>query len=642
MHTNSDPHLNQLYLELMDLDITDTLLKQLCIDLVERLHINVPLFLKNLNEVEFEDGQQIRKLNEHERKIVCRSLQGCTPREIAEIDGTEIINGEFNPVRDRLSRYIYPRISRLLGVENIEGKWAKIIYLLSEPQYGLILPSQMTPNVNTLMSFGDYVLLRRNSRNISDAQQAGMDFYRQKSYSMAFKSYMDQWGRDKGNPEILIYIMNSLVDENRDFLRQRGIEIYTLAVVVPIYHNLGSVATELLRGVAQIQTQVNLQALDSLVKLRDDCQRLTDFFGISIDNTSLISNGRIVLKILMVSENNHLGSQVNQTAEDLAKRADKLEILAVVGHYSSEMTEQALKVYAEQGLLLITPSSTSNHLSDLVYRHSFFRMTTQERIATKCLADYLKNRFEYQRGVAIIYNHNSSYSQSFKNALVQHLQQEPQVDCGHLYNLQSIGPYLDEITQRGINIIVTIPDGGIEPNSLSTAGIIGLLNMNSCLIAGSATFCHDNVLEWVQENMRQKNNIRRQESPDENYTSNVVACIPWHWYSKSNGCNSDKSIAVHFCRLGTSLWGEGNLSWRSATAYDSIYILVQALRRNPTQDRQALRKSINQHLRDRNNHEMGVTGKIQFDDNGDRIEPPTEIVAVKWISKTERCEWLPA
>lgn len=623
MHANSDPHLQELYLDLM-----------------ERLQINIPLFLKNLNEVEFEERKKIRKLDEDDRKIICRSLQGYKPKKIAEMDGIELIENQYNCIRDRLTRYIYPRISRFLGGEKIEGNWARIIYLLSDPQYGLILPSQMTPNVNTLMSFGDYVLLRRNSLNISDTQQAGMDFYRQRSYSMAFESYMDQWDRDNGNPEILIYIINSLVDENRDFLRQRGIEIYTLAVVVPIYHNLGSVATELLRGVAQIQIQVNLQVLDKFDKLRDDCQRLTEVLG--IDNSSPISNGRIVLKILIVSENNHLDSQVNQTAKDLAKRADELGILAVVGHYSSEMTEQALKEYARQGLLLITPSSTSNHLSDLVYKRSFFRMTTQDRIATKCLGNYLKNRFEYQRGLAIIYNQYSSYSQSFRNALVQHLQQEPQVDCGHLYNLQSIGPYLDEITQRGIKIIVPIPDGGIEPNSLSTAGIIGLLNMNSCLIAGSATFYHHNVLEWVQENMRQENNKRRQRLLDENHNSNVVACIPWHWHSQSNGCKSDNSIARDFCRLGTSLWGDGNLSWRSATAFDSIYILVQALRRSPTQDRQALLRSINQRLRGKNNHEMGVTGEIKFDLNGDRLEPPTEIVAVKWNSKTGRCEWLPA
>lgn len=622
------------------LDITDPLLKQLCIDLVERLHINIPLFLTNLNEVKIED-QRIKKLDEYEQKIVCISLQGCTPREIAKIIDGRVIKGGYNRIRDRLSRYIYPRISRLLGVENIKGNWAKIIYLLSEPKYGLILP-QITSNVNTIMSFGEYVLLCRNSRNISVAQQAGMEIYRRKSYFQAFERYMDQWDRDKGNPETLIYIMNSLVDENRDFLRIREIEIYTLAVVVPIYHNLGSVATELLRGVAQIQTQVNLQVLNSLDKLRDDYQRLRQILDININELARISNERIVLRILIVSEDNHLVCQVNQTAEDLAKRADELEILAVIGHYSSEMTEQALKVYARQDLLLITPSSTSNHLSDLVDRHSFFRMTTQDQIATERLADYLKNRLEYQQGFAIIYNQYSSYSQSFRNALVEHLQQQPQIDCGHLYNLQFIGPYLDEITQRGIRIIVTIPDGGIEPNSLSTAGIIGLLNMNSCLIAGSATFCHNNVLEWVQENMRQENNIRRQRLLDENHDSNVVACIPWHWHSQSNGCESDNSIARDFCRLGTSLWGAGNLTWRSATAYDSIYIIVQVLRRNPTQDRKALLKKINKHLRGQNNHEMGVTGRIEFDRNGDRLEPPTEVVAVRWNSQTGRCEWLPA
>jgi ABC-type branched-subunit amino acid transport system substrate-binding protein len=304
------------------------------------------------------------------------------------------------------------------------------------------------------------------------------------------------------------------------------------------------------------------------------------------------------------------------------------------------MTKLALGIYHDRELLLVCPSSTSDELSNVVGMNSFFRITTQDKIATQRVVSYLldiSNSQSTKQRITIIYNKNSSYCQSFRNAILQGLEQHPEKfyllpECGELYDdyLQCL-KHLESI-QDQVNTIIIIPDGGIEPNSLNTAGIISRLRMNQCLIVGSATFYHDNVLQWTEENISRG-------LLDINNAGNLAAYVPWDWRSQ---CNSDNDVATNYCRLGAALWGKGRLTWRSATAYDSVLMVVKALQSYAPQDHRDLRRRINQHFRHDGGFESGVTGRIKFDRNGDRLEPPTEMVAVKWNSQTKRCEWLPA
>lgn len=619
---------------------------------MNRLRINVTLLFEKLNALPPQETEPEGWRCNFDQRIVCRSLLGYTRAEIVEIEGQH----NFNLIVDALVSRIYPKISSLLNVDRakIAGNWAKIICYLLDSSKGFRLDPFPMPNVNTLMSFGNHILLRRSNPDVSMFQQKGAHFYSIGAYFSAFESFMEAWNRDRANPELLTYMNNCLIEEYRKILTHNGIKIYTIAVVVPIHHNMGEVATQLLYGVAQMQLKINLRVLDHLniSDITDCCNRLRQYLHIKINdypshdsNERPVSDERMSLRVLIVNEDNDLVSQgrgtFNQVAIDLAQVVNELEIMAVIGHYASEMTRQALGVYDDREVLLVCPSSTSDELSNVVGMNSFFRMTTQDKIATKRVFSYLLDRSTSQSNnqkITIIYNKHSSYCQSFKNAILQYIEKHHEKfyllpECGELYDdyLHCLN-HLERIQYQGVSTIIIIPDGGIAPNSLNTAGIISRLQMKQCLIVGSATFYHDNVLQWTEENISRG-------LLDINNAGNLVAYVPWHWHSQ---CNSDNDVARNFCRLGAALWGEGRLTWRSATAYDSVLMVVRALQSYAPQDHKDLRRRINQYFRHDSGFESGVTGRIEFDRNGDRLEPPTEMVAVRWNSQTGRCEWLPA
>ncbi|MEH2323970.1 MAG: hypothetical protein V7K32_10420 [Nostoc sp.] len=609
---------------------------QNCQQVIEQLNINIDLFFQKL-----ETASNRKQISEIDKEIICQSLLGHYREDIATI-----FNLSDQQIRDRLSKNIYPRIAELMQIdqEQIANKWVKLLNFLLHPNNGYKL--QTAPQLNNdnfQGSFGRQIFLYPPNQDIVELQIQGNKFYQQGLYYQALKCFVWAWKKEieiygTGNPEVLIYINNCLIEYKKSLLREKKIKIYTLAVVVPFYHNQGHVASEILRGIAQIQLQVNLQSFDKISLEKEinlDEIKPDKFF--TLNNT----DSQIACKILIVNDPNNLYAPYSQTAENLANLAPQLNLISIIGHYSSEMTKKALQLYSQNGLILVTSSSTSNELSHLSGGESlsFFRLTTQDSINATQLAHYLTERLPGKniQKVAIIYNKNSSYSTSYRNTIKTCLEQYSEKfiflkECSYIsekyYQIQA---YLEDIKQNGVDIIIIIPDGGIEPNSLDNAGLISRLKINNCLIAGSATFYHENVLHWIDE-QNQYNLVNKNDCQ-------IIACVPWHWHSKTNGCNSENQLGQKFCQLGTQLWGEENLTWRSATAFDSVLIIMRILEQFDISDSQSLLICMNKYFKEDKKQVKGVTGIIQFEKNGDRINPPAEIVAVKWNAQKSKWQW---
>ncbi|NEU78755.1 ABC transporter substrate-binding protein [Nostoc sp. UIC 10630] len=607
-----------------------------CQQVIQQLNINIDLFFQKL-----ETASNKRQISELDKEIICQSLLGHSRQDIAKI-----FNLSDQQIRDRLSNNIYPRIAELMQIdqEQIAGKWVKLLNLLLHPNNGYKL--QTAPQLNNdnfQGSFGRQIFLSPPNQDIVELQIQGNKFYQQGLYYQALKCLIWAWKKEKevygqGNPEVLIYINNCLIEYKQSFLQEKKINIYTLAVVVPFYHNQGHVAAEILRGIAQIQLQVNLQSFERISLEKDiDLDEIKPEKFFTLNNT----DNWIALRILIVNDPNNLYAPYSQTAENLANLAPQLNLISIIGHYSSEMTKKALQLYSQNGLILVNSSSTSNELSHLSGGESlsFFRLTTQDSINATQLAHYLTEILsgKTHQKVAIIYNKNSSYSTSYRNTIKKSLEQYSEQltflkECSYISeNYYQIQAYLEDIKQNDVDIIIIIPDGGIEPNSLDNAGLISRLKINNCLIAGSATFYHENVLHWIHE-QSQYNLVNQNECQ-------TIACVPWHWQSETNGCNSKNQLGQKFCQLGTQLWGEENLTWRSATAFDSVLIILRMLEQFHIIDSQSLLIQMNKYFKEDKKQVKGVTGIIQFEKNGDRINPPAEIVAVKWNKKQHKWQW---
>jgi branched-chain amino acid transport system substrate-binding protein len=442
------------------------------------------------------------------------------------------------------------------------------------------------------------------------------------------------------NPEEIVYINNCAIALQEEKLKQGNVNIYTIAVVVPYYHNQGRIAAEMLKGIAQLQLQINWHIF---------CQaKLEKEFGLSSEAIETLintwqTNPKIALRVLITNDPNNLYDPLNQTATALVKLVHSANIMAVIGHYSSEMTATALTIYAEHGMPLINSSSTSDELSNLSIgnRMAFYRLNSPDRVNAKYLIDTLAAKLIYRTAikVAIIYNQNSSYSKSYYRRVVNNLEERsPQFTLLTPFQYLSadyyqIRDYLNEINRQKVDIIIIIADGGVEPNSMNNVGAI--INQQNCWIVGSATLYQENVLHWLDGQNVESTHPR------------IMACVPWHWDSARSGDRSDNFMSQQFCKLGTHLWGKGNLTWRSATTFDAGWLIVNTLveyqRQNsgtPLKNSAALLEQMNRDFQLEKLILQGVTGQISFDPNsGDRLQPPTEIACVKYDSDRQKWLW---
>ena len=148
------------------------------------------------------------------------------------------------------------------------------------------------------------------------------------------------------------------------------------------------------------------------------------------------------------------------------------------------------------------------------------------------------------------------------------------------------------------------------------------LNLDRCVLAGSATLYKQNFSRSIDDRQPQ-----------------IVSCLPWHWDSRANGCNSHLP-AQRFCSLASRLWDANKVTWRSATAFDSVLLIYQMLQQFPhIDDSQSLLKQMDRHFKLEHHQFQGITGQIAFQENGDRLDPTVEIVKLEWHQSQRKWQW---
>jgi len=369
--------------------------KELEYKVIDRLNIDVDRLFEELKlEIEAID-----------KTVICLALLGYTREEIANLIFPNE-KGKSQKIGDRLSKNIYPRFTSLIikqtkeveKQEEIAGNWARILNFLLDPAQGFRLnpPSQLNDDAFQA-SFGREIFLYPPDRQIVKLQQSGTLYYQQGLYYQALNAWLtanqEELLRSSTiDPEVTIYINNCAIAHQRQMLEESSINVYTSAVVVPYYHNQGRIAAETLKGIAQIQLQTNWHLL---------CQAKIDRqFELSSEARQLLSDPfqtatKIALRVLIVNDPNNLYDSVNQTATALAKLAPQEKIVAVIGHYSSEMTATALAIYDRSGIPLINSSSTSDELSSLDSMTSY-RLTTPDLFNARHLIEMLAVKLDVE------------------------------------------------------------------------------------------------------------------------------------------------------------------------------------------------------------------------------------------------------
>ncbi len=367
------------------------------------------------------------------------------------------------------------------------------------------------------------------------------------------------------NPEALIYLNNAKARQKGNWLK--------IAVSVPIDTNQDS-AEEILRGVAQAQDEVNN------------------------DNKGI--NGKVLL-VAIANNDEKRGS-----SEKIAKAlVEDREVLGVVGAVSSTATKEAGNVYNTEGLVAISPTSTSVEISN--FSPYIFRTVFSDEVAAEKLANYMMKNLQKNKA-AVFFVFGSDYSKSLKEKFVKYVQKQSQNKILSEFDLSKSDFNADTAVKKAIN-------QGAE-----------------VLMLASNSETRNNAYKVIQANNSKLNilggdNIYSQKTLDslKKQAEGIVVAIPWHIGNASNS---------NFVNNSKKLW-EAPVSWRTATAYDATLAIAKGLEQSNT------REGLKQVLHSPNFSVDGAMGKIQFLPSGDRKENPIVLVQVKQIPGTDKYDFVP-
>lgn len=374
------------------------------------------------------------------------------------------------------------------------------------------------------------------------------------NYNTAITNLETSLQANRNDPEALIYLNNARIGDQKS---------YTIAVAVPIGSDINA-ALEILRGVAQAQNELNQSG------------------GLS----------GIPLKVLIANDDNkpEIASQI---ANALAKNS---EVLGVIGHFGSDTTLAASKVYQQNQLVAISPTSTSVQLSGI--GSNIFRTVPSDRFAANALSRYMLTKLQKKKAV-IFFNSTSNYSKSLKDEFTTAVY----ADGG-----QIVSEF--DLTNPNFNAADSVKD------AIAQGAEVIMLASNSATI--------DQALQVVQVNAKRLPLL----AGDGAYTAKIlqiggagatgmVLAIPWHILADPQS---------NFPQTSKQLWN-AEVSWRTALAYDAATALIAGLRLNPT------RTGIQQALSASNFSATGASGEIRFLPSGDRNRA-VQLVTVKPGNRT--------
>ncbi|MGB2927223.1 MAG: ABC transporter substrate-binding protein [Limnothrix sp.] len=405
------------------------------------------------------------------------------------------------------------------------------------------------------LSGGERLLLQGNT---NDARDEGIAAYAAGDFGEAAKLFATARAEQGNRPDILIYLNNAKASQA---------DYHTIAVVVPLAEDTETgIAEELLRGVAQAQEEVNQQG------------------GI---------NGKF-LKVVIADDDDDAAIATDVAA----KLSDDPDILGVVGHFSSDSSLAAGEIYQENGLVMISPTSTSVNLSGS--GNYIFRTVPSDRFAGNALFDYLEKKLQV-KNVAIFYNQASNYSTSLKDNLTTEL-----LSQGGTVAIEV------DVNQGGFNAFQTWN----EAKTKNAEAIALLTNSGTLNQALQVMQVNENELPIVAGDSLYNADTLKIGGRD---AVGMALAVPWHILSNPEAV---------FPQSSRRLWQGAEVNWRTAMAYDATQALITALQETPDISRETLQQT----LANSSFSAIGAADPITFLPSGDR----NQTVQIVEVEKSDR------
>lgn len=295
-------------------------------------------------------------------------------------------------------------------------------------------------------------------------------------------------------------------------------------------------------------------------------------------------NGRF-LHITIINDSNNT-ALAPQFAAALVKRN---EILGVVGHNASSATLSAAPTYQAGGLVLVNPTSNANGITNV--GDHIFRVIPNINTSAQSLVQQVKKENDK---VAVCYDSQAPDGVSFYQEFTTNL----------LATGGQLAPTVCDLSDPAFNSqtkIAEIVAGGAEGllilphiDRLNKAYELGTANQGKLKLYGNSPLFTIKTLE---------------QGPT---MEGLTVAIPWSSKSATN---------APFAQAARKFWG-GDVSWRTAGAYDAVYAVANGL------EIAASREGLQKALSEPDFVSATINGEVKFLPNGDRAGQAT-IVRIK-------------
>lgn len=380
-----------------------------------------------------------------------------------------------------------------------------------------LAPMQDT-SVQDRMSLGEKILIEASATH---SKELGAKAFATGDYRGAVDHFKSSLSRVPNDPESVIYLSNAEAASTNATGR-------TIAVSVPISSNL-NVAQEILRGVAQIQQEVNQNG--------------------GIDGQPL------AVKIIDDQNDPAIAQQV---ATNLVSDS---QILAVIGHNASDATIAAAPLYQQGRLVMVSPTSMSSELSGL--GSYIFRTVPSTRFLADPLAKYVVKTARKTR-VAVCFDVQAKDNVSFKNEFIASLEgyKGRFIETGCDFSSSTFNPeaaVAQAIRQGADSILVTHHVDRLDRAINLVRAVKGRL-----AIFSSPTLYTQKTLQTGAQDV-----------------NGLILPVPWH---PSLSANKPKLNRAH------QLWS-GEINWRTAMALDAAQAVATGLQRGDS-SRESLQQAL--------------------------------------------------
>jgi branched-chain amino acid transport system substrate-binding protein len=312
------------------------------------------------------------------------------------------------------------------------------------------------------------------------------------------------------DPETLIYKNNAKLGSGK---------AYNVAVSVPISGKNSGNAAMMLRGFAQAQDVIN-NSNDYSVRIR----------------------------LMVIDDEDDSNIAANIIAKELANTG----ISAVVGHWSSNTSRSAAKVYSEKGLVFITPISIFDDLANLPY---VFRVSATSQKGANALGNYIYQNLS-GRTARIYFDETNPYTDELRIKLADFLESkeievESQINLSDLNDIQSEVEDLGELIEENETLIVFFPSADSAGKALDIIEGVRARYRDIPIVGDMA-------------------NLYSGETLSGNYDTKGMVLAP-SWSIETNG----NSLFVQDNR-DKKYWGGADVNYAAATSYTALEAIATA------------------------------------------------------------------